>query len=274
MLTARDEALLCALGRFRIARTSDLVHYAFPGVRKDTVARRLRTLFDSGFLDVLTSDRAAENVYFLGPAGRRWLAAHGGEVARVPRGGLAHHLAIVRCWIQIATTVETISGVRLGRFLADWELREGIGALGSMPVIPDAFIDLAHESELHEPMLWRIALEVDLGTEPLSVLGRKIAAYEGLRVNEVGVLGRRAFALALALADASAYRQSRIRGLIEDRWNGAFLLWLAAERPERALREFLRTQTHPLTDSPHGKGSRCAACHGFFESSDHIGGEP
>jgi hypothetical protein len=49
-LTERDETVLHALARFRLARTSDLCGYAFAGVRKDTVAVRLRRLFDSSRL--------------------------------------------------------------------------------------------------------------------------------------------------------------------------------------------------------------------------------
>src|SRR5713226_8926124 len=90
-LTERDETLLHALARFRVARTSDLARYAFGRARKDTAAVRLRQLFDARYLAVLPPKWGAENVYRLGPAGRRFLAGRGVELGRVPRGGLTHH---------------------------------------------------------------------------------------------------------------------------------------------------------------------------------------
>jgi hypothetical protein len=50
VLTERDEEVLNALARFRLARTSDLMAYAFAGVRRDTAAVRLRRLFDARYL--------------------------------------------------------------------------------------------------------------------------------------------------------------------------------------------------------------------------------
>ncbi len=105
-LSERDQVVLDALARFRLARTSDLVCFAFPNTRRDTVACRLRRLFDAGFLDVRSGDRSEENRYVLGPAGRAWVQAHGGQPLRAPRGGVAHHLSIVRAWVDLAIVAD------------------------------------------------------------------------------------------------------------------------------------------------------------------------
>src|SRR5207244_3747196 len=51
VLGQRDEAMLRALARFRIARTDDLTSLFFRDVRRDTAAARLRRLHDAGLLE-------------------------------------------------------------------------------------------------------------------------------------------------------------------------------------------------------------------------------
>jgi hypothetical protein len=74
VLTERDQALLCAVGRFRLVTSADLAVLFFPGRHRDVCADRLRRLFDAGFLEVRAAERAVQNQYSLGPAGRKWIA--------------------------------------------------------------------------------------------------------------------------------------------------------------------------------------------------------
>src|SRR6266446_4652892 len=77
-LTPRDESLVRAVARFRIADTGSLIRVAFEGIRRDTGIRRLRLLYDSGWLDLRVPGRDIESLYFLGPRGRRWIESKGG----------------------------------------------------------------------------------------------------------------------------------------------------------------------------------------------------
>lgn len=159
-LTDRDRHLLEVLGRFRIARTRDLVRSCFPSVHAMTASMRMRRLFDAGFLAVHSSDPTQENVYQLGPNASDW------KSGRVPRGNIAHHLAIVRAWSLLTAHLPQSLVLELAR--PDWELRADV--LGH-DVIPDLFLAFGSIA---------LALEVDLGTEPMAVLHAKINAY-GMR---------------------------------------------------------------------------------------------
>ncbi|MDM7914509.1 MAG: hypothetical protein QUU85_04475, partial [Candidatus Eisenbacteria bacterium] len=52
-LTERDRAVLLAVNRLRLAWTGDVLAFAFGLVRRDTALRRLRRLYDAGYLDVI-----------------------------------------------------------------------------------------------------------------------------------------------------------------------------------------------------------------------------
>lgn len=175
LLTERDEALLRALGRFRVARSSDLRRLLFGDRSPGRSAERLRQLFHAGYLDVRVGRLSEENHYSLGRAGRRWVESQVGPVGRMPAGGLAHHLAIVSAWTQLAAAVRQTEVVELRRFRPDWEIRESQGRF-ALPVVPDALVELHRGGEV---LHW--ALEVDLATERHAVWRRKLEAYRRLR---------------------------------------------------------------------------------------------
>lgn len=125
-----------------------------------TAGMRMRRLFDARFLAVHSSGPAHENVYQLGPNASAW------KSGRVPRGNLAHHLAIVRAWSLLTANVPQGLVLELAR--PDWELRSDV--VGH-DVIPDLFLAFGSIA---------LAVEVDLGTEPMAVLHAKINAY-GMR---------------------------------------------------------------------------------------------
>lgn len=247
VLSTRDERILRALARFRIAKTSDLVRVAFPGIRKDTAAARLRRLFDGGFLNVQVPGQAEENVVSLGAKGRSWLTAHGVIAGNVPRGGLDHHLALVRAWSSIVATVHVEPVLALELFRADWEIREH--ALGTI-VVPDALVQLGVKDRA--PV--RFALEVDLGTESLRTLRVKIAAYEELRTMGHSLFGWREHGLAVALPAAADVRKKGVQRILADTWSGWWVTWQDEAGLRRAIHALADAGRPPLTDSPCSKG--------------------
>lgn len=241
-LTPRDKALLKALARFRVARTSDLIAYAFSGVRTDTARDRLRRLFDAGYLAVHQAGFGEENVYGLGPRGKHWLKAQGRSIGRVPRGSLHHHLAIVRTWIEIAGLVGEASGLVLRAARPDWELRQaGIDRVGS--VIPDLLVRIGGSQG--EALL---AIEVDLGTEPLGVLRKKLVAYGDLGNGGMTIV------LGMALGRKGVGRRPAVARLLEGCWGGISCTWTIEQGPGGVIRGLVTRLGPPRRDSPYGKG--------------------
>lgn len=160
-LTDRDRLVLEALGRFRIARTTDLVLTGFRDVHPMTASMRLRRLYDAGFLDVHAGHIGTENVYRLGPNADAW------RVGRIPRGNLEHHLGVVRAWTTLAAG-SPARGLEVELARPDWELR---GEVAGAELVPDLFMVLGGVG---------LAVELDCGTEPLSVIARKLDLYGSL----------------------------------------------------------------------------------------------
>lgn len=244
-LGERDLELLRALARFRIASTSDVMNLCFRGIRRDTASVRLRRLFDAGYLDVTAHDRYSENQYSLGPAGRAVILGEGGLVGRVPRGSAAHHLAIVAAWVALANHDQP--GVRLELVRADWELREEFADQG-LELFPDLFA-IFGIADGHRA----VAVEVDLGTEPLCVLRSKFARYDATRRGPNGLFGWTAFSLLVFAPTATTARRDSIAGLLLDGSCGA--VCGSPSDIRSALRGLLAGGEPPLTAPPCGKGT-------------------
>jgi hypothetical protein len=242
VLTERDSAVLNALSRFRLARTSDLLSYAFAGVRRDTAAVRLRRLFDSRLLAVLPPTQGVENVYRLGPAGKAWLAEEGVPGGRVPRGGHEHHLAIVQTWVTLAR----LDGLELERALPDWEIREQFG-VAELQVVPDLLLVARAGEHRHA-----VAVEVDRGTESLTVLNRKLEAYRSLWGRSPGLFGFEQFGVAMVCVSA---RRAQLTAALKKAWVVPHVLWTYSEGPSAALCKLFEDLQAPLTASPYLKGS-------------------
>ncbi len=242
-LTERDGAVLHALARFRLARTSDLVAYAFAGVRPDTAAVRFRRLFDGRFLAVLPPEQGEENIYRLGPAGKAYLAEEGVVAGGVPRGGLDHHLAIVETWVAVAA----LDGVELERCLPDWELREQF-AVTELPLVPDLFILIRVGDDLHA-----VAVEVDCGTESQAVLSRKFEAYRSVWGRAPGLFGYEKFGVAVACCAPS--RRASLTSALKKVWVVPHVLWVAPEGPSSALHKLFGELSTPLGSTPYRKGT-------------------
>ena len=240
----RDQELLRALARLRVAGTSALVRLCFGDVRRDTAARRLRRLFDAGYLGVRTTDDpTAESLYVLGPEGRQLIREESEIETSVPRGGLDHHLAIVETWVALATLASPGVALQLAR--ADWELRAQFP--GSLPIVPDLFVVL----DLSSGSL-ALALEVDLGTEPLKVLRAKLEYYRRLGAGPNGLLGWRGFAVGVVLRGPG--RVPFIRDLLAENWSGPSCLWCLGNDPAYEIARLVTSFSTPLAVSPYGKG--------------------
>lgn len=251
-LTERDALVLEALVRFRLARTRDLIAAAFPRVHPTTAKLRLRRLFDGGFLDVRAGERSEENIYTLGTAGKQWARDQGLALRGVPRGGHDHHLAIVRAWAGLAEIIGP-SALRIRTALPDWELREMVAAR-DVEVVPDLFVVLEPHSGDAGAGAAALAVEVDLGTEALPVLRRKILAYDALAGRRGGLFGWHQFGLAMALRNPG--RVAAVSRMLEESFGGWWLLWTEADGPATAvagLVETLAAQFAPTaTESRYG----------------------
>lgn len=255
VLSERDRALLLALGRFRVATTFDLIRYGFSGTRPDTAARRLRRLFDAKYFEVHSPNRARKSLYSLGRRGRDWMADVGRPPGRIPKAGLAHHLAIVRAWIDLALAA-AVAGVSVVRFVPEWEIREAAGAVGG-GVVPDALFQLQGSGSDHIVWTLRAALEVDLGNERPQVLARKLRAYEQLQLSPSGLFGWQSFCLAMALPEATEQRKKMLGDLL----TGSTLQWWTW-RTEGELADLLRhlaASTSSPYDLPLRQGEVLAA---------------
>ncbi len=252
-LTARDEALLRALARFRIASTSDLVLLFFDGIRRDTAAQRLRRLFDAGYLEVRMNERSEENLYSLGPEGRQWLRGRDLVVEAIPRGGLTHHLAIVRVWAGLASAVHQLESCRLEVFKPDWEIRRELrGQVGL--VVPDALLQLSVQTDDHLGGFVRLAVEVDRRTERPPEVERKVRAYELQRMSAHGFWGWQDVGLLLVLEGSGSARRRSLAEIVRREWGSWLVIWDEGESPGPVLRRVLESGTAPLQGSPYGNG--------------------
>jgi DNA-binding transcriptional ArsR family regulator len=236
-LTARDEALLRALGRFRVARTSQLAALFFAGVRRDTAAERLRRLYDAGLLDVRSAERSEENLYSLGPKGREWLKERGIATGAMPRGGLKHHLGIVEAWVELAGAAHASQSFSLELFRPDWEIREHLEGRDAR-LVPDALVQLGPGDGGLGGL--RFALEVDRGTERPPELRIKVQLYEALRTGPGGIYGWRELGLVVAIDGAGKRRQEAVEEILQQEWGSWWLLWNEGQPASGLLEDFDR----------------------------------
>jgi hypothetical protein len=260
-LSARDEALVRGLARFRIATTRQLARLYFPGIRVDTVTTRLRKLFNAELLDVVASGVNVENVYGLGPGARRWLEDRSIPVRPVPRSPLQHHLGIVDVWCRVAAALHGRRDVRLARLVPDWECRAEVTA-APPTVVPDATIDL-----LIQDRTVRVFVEVDLGTERHGALKRKLETYAADRYVDGAWL-------AVVLAGAGPRRAGAVERLVAEHWPGWSVVCGAEEWPGPLLAAPQIQLAGPLTGSAHGEGTEKPTSSSAVGSSARRGEPP
>jgi len=238
-LTARDEALLAAVSRFRLCRGADIGRLFFAGRHPDVLRDRLRKLYDGGFLEVHARDRATPNLYSLGPAGRTFVKSRELLVGAVPRPPVDHHLAVVSLWSQVAAAAHSTGSIKLTSFVPDWITRSQAGGL---TVVPDAQIELRRGSDVVS-----VAAEVDLGNECMAVLRAKLRAYAATAGAGAGEL-----TLLLVLDGRGMSRGSRVRELLKSEWVGPGEVVTLPDVTAKLLEELCRA---PVTASRCGNGN-------------------
>ncbi|MDM7915410.1 MAG: replication-relaxation family protein, partial [Candidatus Eisenbacteria bacterium] len=142
-------------------------------------------------------------------------------------------LAVVRIWVEIATSVAAMPDLRLDLFRPDWEIREAAGA-GAPGLVPDALVQVRGVGDDEtEPI--RFAVEADLGTERPPVIRRKLQGYRSLALGD-GLFGWTDFGIAAYLPGATEARRKRIEDLFAADWPG----WFAVLGEGRDIAGFLR----------------------------------
>lgn len=272
VLGARDDAMLRAVARFRLVTSADFGDLFFDRRHRDVCASRLRRLYDAGYLETHVLDRAAPNIYSIGPQGKTWLREHGVEVHGLPRPPWQHHLSIVRLWVRVGVATHRLSRVRLARFTPEFEVRErGLGvALG---LVPDALVDMAVTRNGGVDSV-RMLVEVDRGTESLEVLRQKIRSLEAFRAVELVPHACRVLRLVVFLDQAGARREAKVRQLIAAEWKGPWHVWTDETDLRSELGSLAEETTRPVTASRRGNGRTSAASPTAASPPSVTGGEP
>ena len=178
VLTKRDIKILYTVGRFSLAATHHLANLYFNGVT-NTANKRLRSLFNADFLNahaVLGNNH--DTLYTLTSKGRRILRKRlgiGNGLVSIPRtldvADLEHRLAIIDVRVALVLASQSNSNLRLHRFLTGNEITAHTRSAG-ISVIPDAIILVERKNKKIA-----FALEMDMGTESLSIWRKKTQNY-------------------------------------------------------------------------------------------------
>lgn len=177
VLTERDYDLLFMLAEHRYLATDQVARELFP--TPDRCRRRVRQLYDAGYLAVTLVSSTSPNVLSLARDGVRALEDVDptyAEAVRLPgamrQAGISHHLACADTRMYVQALAE-----QRGEVLARWSNNGGaIGrhlGLAAWHLEPDGLADI----ELASGSVVTIACEVDCGTETVRVLNAKLARY-------------------------------------------------------------------------------------------------
>lgn len=196
-VTERDLELLRALGRMRLATTSQIRRLFFtdapsaqeagamsvagrdPRARGYTAAtKRLAKLHALGLLRVHLLELNAENLYGLSPAGRALLVSEGmvPEELHVQRSILrsdAHLVGVNDIRIALVLAMRVRHDVQVEFFFADHDLkRQALKASRKIPrYLPDALVRVVQGGGASISLV----LELDLGTEHRAQFAPKVA---------------------------------------------------------------------------------------------------
>ena len=193
VLTERDREIIRALYRFRFLTSSQLANMFFTS--KSKADRRLRELFDYGFLDRIdrpTTGGRAELIYALWKEGATLLSTEQGALKadllwkpsknKVRPERLQHELDIVSFRLAVDSSVIAAPGVSW-LFWQDrheivsrksWELlNTGSSKSGRLKLIPDAFLGL--QMPKGKTVFF---LELDRGAEAPRVFRDKLLVYQ------------------------------------------------------------------------------------------------
>jgi predicted transcriptional regulator len=173
-LRDRDVEILLAIAKMRLVRTTEITRLFFEA--KGTAQKRLRKLFDAGLVRAVVTDLASENRFAITRLGHALLdeALDSDDVPafRPPpkvEGRAVVHLDLLNAYrVGLAVGAAT-HGVEVVSFRPDWELR---ASAPNASLVPDALVSIDARGKT-----LGLALEVDAGTEALSVVRRKLLRY-------------------------------------------------------------------------------------------------
>lgn len=193
-LTERDLEVLTLIGLTRYLGTTQVARACFPS--SDRARRRLRQLYDVGYVKVTLAGSTTPNLVSLTRVGLRVLQDQRPEVAErihlpgaIRLAGVPHHLAVVDARLYVADLAATRDG-----YVQRWSNSGGVlgdeWGLRGQRLQPDGLAEVVLGAELV-----RLAVEVDLATESHGVLRRKLAKYAehdqaGRGLDELWVVAR------------------------------------------------------------------------------------
>lgn len=183
VLTDRDLDALTLTGLCAYVSTNQIAREFFPTL--DRARRRLRVLFDAGYVAVTLASSTLPNLVSLTRKGLSTVSEARGEVAdrlrlagTIRLAGVRHHLGVVDVRLYAA-----VLGAKRGAPLVRWSngSSERFKAFGfdAARLSPDG---LAEFQTPRGPVA--VAVEVDLGTETLAVLSRKWKKYRRVAAAE------------------------------------------------------------------------------------------
>lgn len=179
-LQPRDVELLVWIGRAGVAELPHIANLFWGGTSgsRAAAARRLRVLADHGLLQTSVTALHKPNRVSLLPRGVEFvpLRLAEGVVLRTRVVGTsvsADHLAAsAAIWASLAVRLIRPGSPRLRRFMTEAEIRRTVGTVHD-GLIPDGIAIL----ETSRGASAAFAIEVDLGSEALPVLNRKLVRY-------------------------------------------------------------------------------------------------
>lgn len=185
-LSLPQTRVLEAIGRFRCLTVALATRYLYEGKSDSAVEKAFSELTKSGYLEKVQFSQNHPGIWLLTAQGRNLLIAGGMDLGtrkhhREPDTYifLTHALAANAAVIAAVTLPRSLVSLSVSGFLTEAELRRLF-----LPATPDGWVDLSIEGR-PDPT-W---LEVDRGTETITMWRKKVAAivgfYEGGRYAEV-----------------------------------------------------------------------------------------
>lgn len=254
VITDRDVDICRVLNRYRFLRSGQIKRLVFPNTTTmQSTRRRLKYLYHHGYVGriepfIQVGKGSAETAYFLDKAGRTLLLeleeplGNHSNNSSIKHPFLDHALDIseFRIHLEMATAESEI--VALHRFVADHEIKKSTQkAIGrkryrlfdsiihpvnrkNYTVYPDALIVLRGKGR-YESFQRLYFLEIDRGTEGLSVLRDKLIGYN-LYYQEAIFKKYGAFSdFRVLIQTTSAKRQQNILDTFVDQ-AGASMVWI------------------------------------------------
>ncbi|MEO5927533.1 MAG: replication-relaxation family protein [Patescibacteria group bacterium] len=178
ILSGRDHEMLESIGFARYLATTQVARLHFEG-RKRIAQRRLRAALDLGLVRARLQGDALhkDTVFALSEKGSRLLIDRGvddalARAARIPEARALPHSLLIRDVLVAFLHAERVHQLELVDFLLEGDLARTDG-FAAAHVVPDGLAVLRVDGREV-----RVALEVDLGHEPLRTLRDKLTRYE------------------------------------------------------------------------------------------------